>query len=201
MKAFRSILVGAATAAAFGAPAALAETTLTLVYPFPDQLIYTKLCKELVDKINTAAKGEVKIDVKPFNSIKMFEQPTAVSKVSMTDPLARSHNAIDGSSLPLATVCPSGLIASDQIGYPSHSRDCRRLPFDVFQCRTKPSAPALTSVFPSGPNATAVAASRCARRVRCGLPFARFQSMTSPDSPALARVFPSGLKASALTKL
>jgi TRAP-type C4-dicarboxylate transport system substrate-binding protein len=75
----RGILIAAA-AAALAAPVARAETTRTLVYPFPDQLIYTKLCKELVEKINTGAKGLVKVDVKPFNSIKMFEQPTAASK-------------------------------------------------------------------------------------------------------------------------
>lgn len=80
MSTYSSILAAAAVAAAFLAPAAQAETTLTLVYPFPDQLIYTKQCKELVDKINAGAKGLVKVDVKPFNSITMFEQPTAVSK-------------------------------------------------------------------------------------------------------------------------
>ena len=80
MKAHRRLLVAAAALTAFAIPAAHAETTLTLVYPFPDSLPYTKLCKELVEKINTGAKGLVKVDVKPFNSIKMFEQPTAVSK-------------------------------------------------------------------------------------------------------------------------
>jgi len=80
MRAHRRLLAAAAALAAFAVPAAHAQTTLTLVYPFPDQLIYTKLCKELVDKINAGAKGLVKVDVKPFNSIKMFEQPTAVSK-------------------------------------------------------------------------------------------------------------------------
>lgn len=83
MRFHRELLVTGAALAAFAgfmAPAAHAETTLTLVYPFPDQLIYTKQCKELVDKINAGAKGLVKVDVKPFNSITMFEQPTAVSK-------------------------------------------------------------------------------------------------------------------------
>ena len=74
------ILITAAAIAGFAVPTAQAETTLTLVYPFPDQLIYTKQCKELVDKVNAGAKGLVKVDVKPFNSITMFEQPTAVSK-------------------------------------------------------------------------------------------------------------------------
>jgi TRAP-type C4-dicarboxylate transport system substrate-binding protein len=80
MRKHSRILIAAAAVAAFLTPAAHAETTLTLVYPFPDQLIYTQLCKELAGKINAQAKGLVKVDVKPFNSIKMFEQPTAVSK-------------------------------------------------------------------------------------------------------------------------
>jgi TRAP-type C4-dicarboxylate transport system substrate-binding protein len=71
---------GAAAMTAMAAPAARAETTLTLVYPFPDQLIYTKLCKQLIGKINAKAKGVIKVEAKPFNSIKMFQQPTAVSK-------------------------------------------------------------------------------------------------------------------------
>lgn len=69
-----------AAAGMLAAPAVQAQTTLTLVYPFPDQLIYTKTCKELVDKVNKGMGGTLKIDVKPFNSIKMFEQPTAVTK-------------------------------------------------------------------------------------------------------------------------
>lgn len=75
------LAVGAAAALTAPAlPAAADETTLTLVYPFPDFLIYTKSCKAMVDAINTRGKGVVKIDVKPFNSIKMFQQPSAVSK-------------------------------------------------------------------------------------------------------------------------
>ena len=58
---------------------ARAETELTLVYPFPDFLIYTKLCQELADKINVAAKGVLKVKVLPFNSIGMFKQPSAVT--------------------------------------------------------------------------------------------------------------------------
>jgi len=57
-----------------------AETKLTLVYPFPDFLVYTKNCKNLAKKINAAGKGVVQIEVLPFNSIKMFQQPPAVSK-------------------------------------------------------------------------------------------------------------------------
>ena len=84
----RSVALATGTTAllAVSAPAANAEKTLTLVYPFPDFLIYTKLCKELAGKINARAKGVLKVDVKPFNSIKMFQQPGAVRKgvVDMT---------------------------------------------------------------------------------------------------------------------
>ncbi|MDJ0944865.1 MAG: TRAP transporter substrate-binding protein DctP [Kiloniellales bacterium] len=59
---------------------ARAETTLTLVYPFPDFLVYTKSCKELAEKLNAAGAGVLKVDVKPFNSIGMFEQATAIQK-------------------------------------------------------------------------------------------------------------------------
>lgn len=62
------------------APAAQAQTALALVYPFPDQLIYTKLCKELIEKVNKGMGGALKVEAKPFNSIQMFQQPTAVSK-------------------------------------------------------------------------------------------------------------------------
>ncbi len=57
-----------------------AETKLTLVYPFPDFLIYTKNCKALAKEINKRGKGVVQIEVLPFNSIKMFQQAPAVSK-------------------------------------------------------------------------------------------------------------------------
>ncbi len=67
-----------AATASLATPIAKAETELTLVYPFPDFLIYTKLCKQLVDKINEAGKGVVKINILPFNSIGMFKQPPAV---------------------------------------------------------------------------------------------------------------------------
>ena len=55
-----------------------AETKLTLVYPFPDFLPYTKMCKELAAEITGASGGRITIEVLPFNSIKMFQQPTAV---------------------------------------------------------------------------------------------------------------------------
>ena len=58
---------------------ARADTELTLVYPFPDFLIYTKLCKELAEKITNSVDG-VTVKVLPFNSIGMFKQPSAISK-------------------------------------------------------------------------------------------------------------------------
>jgi TRAP-type C4-dicarboxylate transport system substrate-binding protein len=66
--------------ALLAAPAALSQTTLTLIHPFPDQLVYTRLCKELVDKVNKGMGGALKVDARPFNSIPMFEQPGAVTK-------------------------------------------------------------------------------------------------------------------------
>ena len=57
---------------------ARADTELTLVYPFPDFPIYTKLCKNL-QKITNSVDG-VTVKVLPFNSIGMFKQPSAISK-------------------------------------------------------------------------------------------------------------------------
>jgi TRAP-type C4-dicarboxylate transport system substrate-binding protein len=73
-------MLAAGAAAVIGASSAPARaaTELTLVYPFPDFLIYTKLCKELVNKINTRGKGLVSVKILPYNSIGMFKQPTAV---------------------------------------------------------------------------------------------------------------------------
>ena len=59
---------------------AIAETKLTLVYPFPDFLVYTQKCKELAGTINERGAGKVSIEVLPFNSIKMFQQPPAVRR-------------------------------------------------------------------------------------------------------------------------
>ena len=78
----KSVILAAGTAAMIGvtAPSAMAEKTVTMVYPFPDFLVYTKSCKAMVAAINKAGAGVVKIDLKPYNSIKMFQQPGAVSK-------------------------------------------------------------------------------------------------------------------------
>ncbi len=70
----------AATVLTAGASTASAEVKLNLVYPFPDFLIYTKQCKQLAADITEAAKGKLSIEVLPFNSIKMFQQPPAVRK-------------------------------------------------------------------------------------------------------------------------
>ena len=75
-----TLAAGAAAMMTVASPSARAETKLTLAFPFPDFLIYTKLCKELAGKINTAGKGMVKIEILPFNSIKMFDQPNAVRR-------------------------------------------------------------------------------------------------------------------------
>ena len=69
----------AGTVTSFGSTAA-AETKLTLVYPFPDFLVYTKNCKALAAAINKKGKGTVQIEILPFNSIKMFQQAPAASK-------------------------------------------------------------------------------------------------------------------------
>ena len=77
---FRTLIwaAGVAATASLATPAVKAETVLTLVYPFPDFLIYTKMCKQLVGKINAAGKGILKINILPFNSIGMFKQPPAI---------------------------------------------------------------------------------------------------------------------------
>ena len=80
LKTLAAALAVAALGALPAAGGARAETTLSLVYPFPDFLVYTKSCKELVEKINAAGAGVLKVDVKPFNSIGMFEQATAIQK-------------------------------------------------------------------------------------------------------------------------
>ena len=78
-KTFKTLVLaaGAAVIATAASPAAKAATELTLVHPFPDFLVYTKLCKELVGKINAAGEGVVSIKILPFNSIGMFKQPPA----------------------------------------------------------------------------------------------------------------------------
>jgi TRAP-type C4-dicarboxylate transport system substrate-binding protein len=70
-------LVGA-TASLMIAGSASAQVKLTMTYPFPDFLTYTKLCKQLAADINAAAKGKFQINQLPFNSIKMFQQPPAL---------------------------------------------------------------------------------------------------------------------------
>ena len=78
----KSVILAAGAAAMIGvmAPSAKAEKTVTMVYPFPDFLIFTKSCKAMVVAVNKAGAGVIKIDVKAYNSIGMFQQPGAVSK-------------------------------------------------------------------------------------------------------------------------
>ncbi len=80
------LFVGTALTLLAAAPAGVRaeEVTLSLVHPFPDFLVYTKSCKEMVAKINAAGKGMVQIDIKGGSeAIKMFQQPGAVSKGSV----------------------------------------------------------------------------------------------------------------------
>ena len=90
-------IAGVAAIASAGAFRVAAAAELTLVYPFPDFLIYTKQCKELAADISEASDGKVSIEVLPFNSIKMFQQPAAVRKGRvdlMCTPYAFFANAV-----------------------------------------------------------------------------------------------------------
>lgn len=57
---------------------AKAAAKLSMVYPFPDFLDYTKLCKKLANSINARSKGLIELNVLPFNSVGMFQQGPAV---------------------------------------------------------------------------------------------------------------------------
>ena len=73
-------IAGMAAVLSAGATRVSAAVELTLVHPFPDFLIYTQQCKQLAADITEASAGKVSINVLPFNSIKMFQQPVAVRK-------------------------------------------------------------------------------------------------------------------------
>jgi len=81
----KTLVVAAGAAAMFIAatPQTKAEPTISLVYPFPDNLVYTQSCKALAEKLNAAADGEYTIDVKPFNSVEMFQQAPAIQRGSV----------------------------------------------------------------------------------------------------------------------
>lgn len=81
----KALLIGAAAALiAGGAGGVGAQEVVSMVYPFPDFLIYTKSCKQMVADINEAGKGVLRIDIKGGpEAIKMFQQPGAVSKGSV----------------------------------------------------------------------------------------------------------------------
>jgi TRAP-type transport system periplasmic protein len=74
------VLAGAAgllATAGTGSVALAQAVELTLIHPFPDALVYTKSCKELVGKLN--ATGAVKVTVRGGNeAIPMMNQPNAV---------------------------------------------------------------------------------------------------------------------------
>jgi TRAP-type C4-dicarboxylate transport system substrate-binding protein len=74
------VLAGAAglfAAAGAGSAARAEAVALTLIHPFPDAIVYTKSCKELVGKLD--ATGAVKITVRGGNeAIPMMNQPNAV---------------------------------------------------------------------------------------------------------------------------
>lgn len=74
----KTIGLAGAAAGLLMASTATAQVKLTMTYPFPDFLTYTKLCKNLAAKINEKAKGKFAINQLPFNSIKMFQQPPAL---------------------------------------------------------------------------------------------------------------------------
>ena len=96
-KRFILAIAGMAAIVSMGAFRAAAAVELTLVYPFPDFLIYTKQCKQLAADITEASGGKVSIEVLPFNSIKMFQQPAAVRKGRvdlMCTPYAFFANAV-----------------------------------------------------------------------------------------------------------
>ena len=68
---------GLLAAAGAGAAARAEAVALTLIHPFPDAIVYTKSCKELVGKLD--ATGAVKITVRGGNeAIPMMNQPNAV---------------------------------------------------------------------------------------------------------------------------
>jgi TRAP-type C4-dicarboxylate transport system substrate-binding protein len=69
--------VGLFAATGAGSAALAQAVELTLIHPFPDSLVYTKSCKELVGKLD--ATKAVKIAVRGGNeAIPMMNQPNAV---------------------------------------------------------------------------------------------------------------------------
>jgi TRAP-type C4-dicarboxylate transport system substrate-binding protein len=77
MKRLLVLAAAAVAAAGSGSPALAQAVDLTLIHPFPDSLVFTKSCKELVGKLN--ATGAVKVTVRGGNeAIPMFNQPNAV---------------------------------------------------------------------------------------------------------------------------
>jgi len=78
-RSLKSLAAALAATAAIGLAAqggARAETSLSLVYPFPDFLVYTKSCKELAEKIKNAffSFEWVKPDGTPTSLKREFEK-------------------------------------------------------------------------------------------------------------------------------
>lgn len=76
----RPIIGGFAGLALAGtANVATAKEVINLVHPFPDPVIYTKSCKQMVRKLNKAGQGKFEVRVKGgHETINMFQQPQAV---------------------------------------------------------------------------------------------------------------------------
>jgi TRAP-type C4-dicarboxylate transport system substrate-binding protein len=73
------LMAGAALACATVAAPVLAQERLTAVHAFPASWVYSKSFIEFVQKVNTAGKGVVEIQVRGGpEAIGMFEQPAAV---------------------------------------------------------------------------------------------------------------------------
>jgi TRAP-type C4-dicarboxylate transport system substrate-binding protein len=73
------LMAGAALACAIVAAPVLAQERLTAVHAFPASWVYSKSFIEFVQKVNTAGKGVVEIQVRGGpEAIGMFEQPAAV---------------------------------------------------------------------------------------------------------------------------
>ena len=98
------------------------------------------------------------------------------------------------SSLPLAKVCPSGLMATEVTTLECPVRVRLTCPVERFQILSVLSALPLAKVCPSGLMATELTELECPVRVRLTCPVERFQILSVSPLP-LAKVCPSGLMA------
>lgn len=111
------------------------------------------------------------------------------------------------SQLPLITLLPSGLYAMPLIQEECPLMVRAKSPVVVSHRRMEWSQPILTSVSPSGLNATFGLNERplllvtvVSSKVNSRSPVSGFQRLAVPNQPPLASVFPSGLNARLLTK-